>query len=500
MSSNRTRVTGMYSGLDTESLISQLVEAKSTKVTSVKKDQMAIKYKQDAWTDLNKKVKSLFSNIGNLRFESSYSKKATEVSNSSIASVTASDTAMVSTQKLEVLSLAQNAYMTGAELKFADDAEVEEGEKITSGTLASAIGVSGSLTIKVGDGEEKTIDTTDKSIGQILSELSKEGVEANFDANNQRIFIGAKKDGADGNFVIGGAAAAALGLTEAAGAVQIEGKNGSIKLNDVTYSSNNNVYNVNGLTVTAKALTQKNEPISIKTTKDTSAIYDMIKKFVTDYTSLVNEMDKLYNATSNTKYKPLTDEEKAAMSDYEVEKWEEKLKELALSKDDNINSLSTALRDIMNQGFEVNGKTMYLFDFGIEAQNYTEAAENEKHAFHIKGDADDSVFASDENMLQYMITSDPDAVTSFFTSLSKELYSKMDEISARENGVRSYGSFFDDVKLKTDYSDYTTKLADMEAKLQAYEDKWYDKFSKMESAMAKMQSNQNAVSSLLGGA
>lgn len=500
MSSNRTRVTGMYSGLDTESLISQLVEAKSTKVTSVKKDQMAIKYKQDAWTDLNKKVKSLFSNIGNLRFESSYSKKATEVSNSSIASVTASDGAMVSTQKLEVLSLAQNAYMTGAELKFSESAEVEEDEKITSGTMASAIGVSGNLTIKVGDGEETTIDTTDKSIGQIVSELSKAGVEANFDANNQRIYIGAKKDGADGNFVIGGAAADALGLTEAAGAAQIPGKNGSIMLNDVEYFSNNNVYNVNGLTVTAKALTQENEPITIKTSKDTSAIYDMIKKFVTDYTSLVNEMDKLYNATSNTKYKPLTDEEKAAMSDYEVEKWEEKLKELALSKDDNINSLSTALRDIMNQGFEVNGKTMYLFDFGIEAQNYTEAAENEKHAFHIKGDADDSVFASDENMLQYMITSDPDAVTSFFTNLSKELYSKMDEISARENGVRSYGSFFDDVKLKTDYSDYTTKLADMEAKLQAYEDKWYDKFSKMESAMAKMQSNQNAVSSLLGGA
>ncbi len=81
---------------------------------------------------------------------------------------------------------------------------------------------------------------------------------------------------------------------------------------------------------------------------------------------------------------------------------------------------------------------------------------------------------------------------------NRELYSKMDSMSAKVNNVRSYGSFYDDQKLKSDYEDYTTKIEDLEAKLADYEDKWYDKFGAMETAMAKMQSNQNAISSLLG--
>lgn len=497
--SNRTRVTGMYSGLDTEGLISQLMEAKKKKVDIVKKDQMSIKYKQDAWGELNKKVKSLFSNVGSLRFESSFMKKKTESSDNSVATVVASDNAMVSTQKLKVKELAQNAYLTGAELRFPEGADIEEGEKITSGTLLSDLGISGDVTIKVGNGETETIDTTDMTVGSLVSKLSQKGVDAKFDVNTQRIFIGAKKDGAAGDFEIGGSAANALGLTEGAGAKKIEGKQGTIELNGVEFHSDNNVYDINGMTITAKKETADDEEVVLNTTKDTSAIYDMVKKFITDYTSLMNEMDKLYNATSTTKYKPLTDEEKAAMSDYEVEKWEDKLKELALAKDDSISNVSSAMREIMNQGFTVGDKTMYLFDFGIEAQNYTEASENEKHALHIKGDADDTVFAAEDNTLKYMINTDPDAVTEFFTKLSKELYSKMDKMSARENGVRSYGSFFDDVKLKSVYSDYKSKIDDMELKLSQYEDKWYDKFAKMESAMAKMQSNQNAISSLIGG-
>ena len=55
------------------------------------------------------------------------------------------------------------------------------------------------------------------------------------------------------------------------------------------------------------------------------------------------------------------------------------------------------------------------------------------------------------------------------------------------------------LKMKSDYSDYTTKIKELEEKLADYEDKWYAKFSAMETALAKMQSNTNAVTSLLGG-
>jgi len=50
------RITSLYSGLDTESIISQLVEAKSTKMNTAKKEQTKLGWKQDAWKTLNTKI------------------------------------------------------------------------------------------------------------------------------------------------------------------------------------------------------------------------------------------------------------------------------------------------------------------------------------------------------------------------------------------------------------------------------------------------------------
>ncbi len=346
--------------------------------------------------------------------------------------------------------------------------------------------------------------TDDMTLGGLTSKLSAKGVSAKFDSSTQRIFIGSKDTGKKFDFTLsasdaaGTAALKTLGLSAEGGAEKMDGRDSEIVLNNATYTSSSNTFNINGLTITAKA-ENEGRPITLNTTKDTSAIYDMVKDVVKAYSELVNEIDKLYNADTKTKYDPLTDEEKAAMSDYEVEKWEEKLKEQVLAKDPTLSNLSTAFTSVMNQGFTVGDKTMYLFDFGIETAGYFNAADNEKNALHIRGDEDDEVFASETNKLQQMIAADPDAVTKFFTQLSDSIYKKMDELSSKVPGYRTYGSFYEDVRMKSEYEDYTTKIADMEQKLSDYEDKWYAKFAKMEKAMAKMQSNQNAVSGLFGG-
>lgn len=497
------RITGMYSGLDTESLINSLMEAKSKKVDNKKKDQMSLKYKQDAWEGLNKKVKSFFNNLSNYRFQSSYAKFKTDVSDSSVASVVTSDNAMTAAQSLKVNKLATSGYLTGGRITTGDGAA-------TSGTLLSDIsGMSDKIgsTISISsNGKTENIEiTSDMTLGDLTSRLSSVGVNAKFDSASQRIFIGATASGADKDFSISGdlSTLESLGLDygvdadgKATGhAVKIQGGNAEIELNGATYTSNTNVFEINGLTITAKATTGDKE-VTLNTARDTSAMYDMIKKLVNEYSELMNEMDKLYNAKVDKGYKPLTDEEKSALSEYEVEKWEKQLSEQALAKDSSISELSSKMRSVLGKGFEVNGKTMYLHDFGIEEPSYLSAADNQKHALHIYGDKDDDIFASENNKLEYMITSDPDSVTEFFSSLSKSLYSALNEASSKIVGYRSYGSFFDDLKYKSEYSDYTSKIADMESKLADYEDKWYKKFSKMETAMAKMQSNSSAISSL----
>ena len=52
------RMTGMVSGLDTESIVSALVSSYSTKTQKYKKAQTKLSWKQDAWKSVNTDVQS----------------------------------------------------------------------------------------------------------------------------------------------------------------------------------------------------------------------------------------------------------------------------------------------------------------------------------------------------------------------------------------------------------------------------------------------------------
>ena len=283
------------------------------------------------------------------------------------------------------------------------------------------------------------------------------------------------------------------------GATKVSGQDAIIYLNDAKFTNTNNTFEINGLTFTALNETKEGEAITVTTEQDTDGIYDMVKNFLKDYNAIVNEMDKLYNADSAKGYEPLTSEEKEALSESEIEDYEKKIKDALLRRDDNLSTVNSALQTVMASGIEINGKTMYLYDFGIDTLGYFSAADNEKHAYHIDGDPDDESTSSNADKLKSMIANDPDTVISFFSKLSQNLYGKMSDLSKSVDGYRTFGNFYDDKKMKSDYDDYTSKIAELEEKLNDYEDKWYSKFSKMETALAKMQSNSSAVTSLLGG-
>ena len=52
------RLSGLISGMDTESIIQQLVSAKQTKVDDAKKAQTKLEWKTTAWKELNTKLKN----------------------------------------------------------------------------------------------------------------------------------------------------------------------------------------------------------------------------------------------------------------------------------------------------------------------------------------------------------------------------------------------------------------------------------------------------------
>jgi len=505
-----TRLSGLMSGMDTDSIIEQLVESRKKKVDNVKKSQKSITYKQDAWKSLNTKLKNLQSKyVANMRFTSAYLKKTTKVSDSTAANVITGDKATNGVQSLEISRLAKTAYLTGGEL---GDGKQGYTALSTLEDLGVTFDESGKGTFTVANGT-KSVDievTKDTTISDVLTQLKNFGLNATFDEKNQRFFVSSKESGADNDFTItagdsnGTNALSKLGLTvdpsdtSGKGATKIAGQDAEIYLNGAKFTNSTNAFDINGLTITALRETKEGESITVTTQEDTDGIYDMIRDFIKEYSSVINELDKLYNA-DDSKLQPLTDEEKYAMSDREVEEWEKKLSDSALRKDSAVSTVSSALTSIMSGGITINGKQMYLSDFGINTLNYFTAADNEKHAYHIDGDSNDSDTSGNADKLKTMIANDPSTVVSFFTKLSQALYSKMNELSSSVDGYRSYGSFYDDKKVKSDYDNYTTKISDMEEKLNDYEDKWYSKFSKMETAMAKMQSNTSAVTALLGG-
>lgn len=521
------RLTGLMSGMDTESVIQQLVEARSVKVETAKKDQTKLEWKTEIWKELNTKLKNLQSKyVDNMRFSSAYSKKTTKVSNESAVSVITGENAVNGVQDLSVDKLAKTAYLTGGKVSKREGASDEELSALTKmsdlmefETDADGNEIAKNLKLTKEDGTEVDIElTSSTTISDVLTALKEEGLNASFDANQQRFFVSAKESGKDNNFAIGGddAALEALGLKigseadmtgmtdaekaayKAEHATFIAGQNAQITLNGAVFESSNNVFEINGLTFTALSETN-GQNVTVTTQQDTDGIYDMIKNFLKEYNSIINEMDKLYNADSAKDYEPLTDDEKDTMSESEIEKYEQKIKDSLLRRDSSVNSISSALKQTMMTGIEVNGKTMYLTNFGIETLSYFTAADNEKNAYHIDGDPDDTDTSGNADKLKSMIATDPDTVITFFTKLSQNLYTEMSNQSKSVEGYRSFGSFYDDKKMKTDYDDYTSKIKELEDKLADYEDKWYSKFAAMETAMAKMQQNASAVTSLLGG-
>ncbi len=289
----------------------------------------------------------------------------------------------------------------------------------------------------------------------------------------------------------------ALDSAASSGAVRIDGKDSKIILNGAVFTSNTNNYSINGLTIQASAKTN-GEKVTITTGTDVDGIYNSIKDFLKEYNDLIKAMDTAYNAESAKGYEPLTSEEKEAMTDDEVEKWEKKIKDSLLRKDATLGNASTALKNNMASSFEINGKRYSLASFGIMTQGYFESSASERGVYHINGDSDDTISKGKEDKLRAAIANDPELVTEFFSKLATKVY---DDLGKRmsSSSMSSVYTIYNDKEMATQYSEYNTKIANKEDEIKKWEDYYYAKFTRMESAMAKLNSQQSSLSSLFGG-
>ena len=146
---NPIRFGGMASGLDTESLVKQLVAAERTKVDKYTQQKIYKQWQQSAYNDVNKTMANFIldsrKNLGLTRTTSTgalisgsidsvdWAKKATATSNTSF-DVTASATAPSGSSTLKVEKLA-----TGASLSSTKSEGAVPAENLTSTIKASEL-------------------------------------------------------------------------------------------------------------------------------------------------------------------------------------------------------------------------------------------------------------------------------------------------------------------------------------------------------------------------
>ncbi len=497
------RVTGLASGLDTESIISELVSVNSYKVASLQKAQTKLSWKTDAWKSMNTKVYSFYtSTLSDLRFSSSYSTRKTTVSDSSVATVKTSAKASNTTQSMRVEKMAKAGYLTGGEL----DGSVTADTKLSE-IDPSLAGQNGKIGLKIGGGETIELEITENTTVQdVVNQLKESGLNANFDAKNQRMFISAEDTGESYDFDLVGLDEAGTKALKAlkinmndadTEATKIDGQNAVIYLNNARFVSDTNSFDINGLSISVMQETGDKE-VTLTTGVDTEGMYSTIKSFLGKYNELMQGMLEAYNADSSKGYEPLTSDEKAAMTETEIDEWEKKIKDSLLRRDETLGSTISAMHEIMNAGVEMkDGSTMYLFDFGINTPGYFNAEQNYRNSFHIDGDKEDTVSSKNEDKLMAAINEDPDKVANFFQELTEKLYTKLTDLMGSSDYSSAY-TLYNDKQMKIDYTDYTSKIAQAERDLNDKMDRYYQKFAAMEAAMAQLQNQQNSFTSMLG--
>ena len=294
-------------------------------------------------------------------------------------------------------------------------------------------------------------------------------------------------------------ASSAINEAASSSASKVTGQDAKIYLNDVEYTSTSNSFTVNGLSITAlaKTGTKDDDGITITTSNDVQGLYDKVKDFLSQYNEVINDIYAQYNASSARGYEPLSDEEKEAMSDKQVEKWEEKIKASLLRRDTTLGGIINTMTSAMAASYEINGQKYSLSSFGIKTLGYFASSKNENYAYHIDGDEDDSAVSGNSDKLMAALTSDPDSVIDFMKKLTDGLYQGLDK-KMKATTMRSAYTIYNDKEMASEYSDYTSLIKKWDDRLKTMEDSYFKKFSKMESALSTLQQSTSSLTGMLG--
>ncbi len=287
----------------------------------------------------------------------------------------------------------------------------------------------------------------------------------------------------------------------------------------VTLTRSSNTFDINGSTYTlnGKASGTQTESVSVKIAPDADDMVDKIVKFISDYNTLLASLTDKINEEYDSDYLPLTDDQKEAMSDSDEEIWTGKAKTGLLRNDLTLTSIASSLRSAMYASLSSLGDSsstlgVILSDIGITTGAYTDYGQ----------------LTIDEDALRASIAKDPQKILSLFTQKASVSYSQYNTsenktLRYKESGlawrindiiknnlsqigkkgalIELVGSPSNNYTGSTTYSKKISDIEDtiytLEEKLTNEQDRYWTKFTAMETALQSLNSQSSWITQML---
>lgn len=558
------RIGGLASGLDIDQIVSDLMKVERIKVDKLEQDKTIIHWKQEAFNDLNKELANLIldtkkefgltttTSTGVLINKSVSSldwvKKATS-SDTTIADVEARANAVEGTYDIKVTQLAKN-WSSGSESNISVG---------NTANVASQFGLNDADNIKftiTTNSGSVTIDKTNLSnvsINDIVDEINAAdiGVTAIYDSIIDRFFLQTKQTGinntiqitdnstlsnGDTSFITGGTSSLKLKYVDDTGTSQFitdgsvyTGQNSFIDFGAAqNIEQNSNQFTINGISLNLKA--EGNFTITVAI--DIDGVYEKISNFIEKYNEIINKLNKKLSEERYRDYRPLTDEQKEAMSEKEIELWEEKAKSGLLKGDMILERTLFSIRSGMyDKVVGVGGEYDQLTEIGITTESHLGGSKGGKLVINetnlkeaIEKDVDgiiDLLFkepSSDLNVADSELTASQIQQKRKESGLIRRLYDNIivgmkDIINKAGTGdnaelfrsvnssilidfVTEYGSIS---MLDKDITNYDERIDNMNDYLTKVEDRYWRKFTALEKAIQQMNQQSLWLMQQFGG-
>jgi flagellar hook-associated protein 2 len=411
------RIGGLASGMDIDQIVKDLMKVERMPLDKLKQKKQLLEWQRDDYREMNKLLQELDTLIfDGIYRQSNFMKKTVTSSDESV--VTAVATSVTANQTVEIGNITQLAsaarWMSENPITKSGGGTVDPNAPLNTqfsspSSLQFEVIKPGSTTAETVD---ITIDPATDTLNSLISKLNqnaKLGVSAFYDEFTQKLVITKNETGAGASIkVVSGANfLKELGFTSATDGNELTGKtfgqNAKFTINGLPTERTTNTFTINGMTYTLKNA-KTSGTVTISTATDTDAIFNTIKAFVDKYNEVISKINAELKEERYRDYPPLTDEQKEAMTEKQIELWEEKARSGMLRGDSILSSgLSKMRMDLYTkvEGSNITSGFSQLAEIGITtSSNYLDGGK----------------LIIDETKLREKIQENPDAIYRLFNN------------------------------------------------------------------------------------